>query len=130
MNKLVVAICVFFVAVCIVEARECRYASTYSFCEKQCCGKGDHIYCVKSCKGYACSNDNDCGKSCCENGKCGTPNSACDKRKTKNEILVLVLFFVGLPALIVAVVVLYVCCCRRETPAPDMMMIVNTGVNE
>ena len=99
-------------------------------CEKQCCGKRDHILCGNSCEGYACSSDDDCGGSCCDNGKCVSPNSKACVKKTENEILVLVLFLVGIPVIIVAVIVLYVCCCRRETPAPDMMMIVNTGVNE
>ena len=130
MNKLVVAICVFFVAVCVVEARKCENVFSGSTCDEQCCGKVDHMSCADSCKGYACSSDDDCGKSCCENRKCGTPNSACDKRKTKYEILVTVISLTVITAIIVAGVVLYFCCCRRKTPAPDMVMIVNTGVNE
>ena len=129
MNKLVVAICVFFIAVCVVEARQCRNEYSRLICD-QCCGKVGHMSCSSSCEGYACSSDDDCGRSCCDNGKCVSPNSKACVKKTENKILAIVISLAVLTAIIVAGVVLYFCCCRRKTPAPDMVMIVNTGVYE
>ena len=135
MNKLVVAICVFFVAVWVVEAQLCRYKHSSQICSgltDQCCGKVGHKSCSDSCEDYSCSSNADCGRSCCENGKCGPPNSkVCVKKNPESEILAIVISLVVITAIIiVAVVVSYVCCCRRKTPAPDMVMIVNTGVYE
>ena len=91
MNKFAVAICVFFVAVCVVEARQCRLVFTGLLCQKQCCGKINNIKCVDSCEYYSCSSNADCGRSECKNGKCGPPRSTGSVKTVSTTIAVVVL---------------------------------------
>ena len=72
MKKLSVAICVLFVAVCAIEARDCIYFSDYCV-GKECCGEIGDLRCSESCENFNCSSHDDCGTSCCSNGKCGPP---------------------------------------------------------
>ncbi len=74
MNKFAVAICVFFVAVCVVEARQCtsRIGGVLytKICDNQCCGI--RLECADSCKNYECVTDGHCGGGKCKDGKCST----------------------------------------------------------
>jgi hypothetical protein len=75
MNKLAVAVCVFFVAVCIVEAQQPCLSQVggmlhVEICDNQCCGKS--MQCADSCKNYACITDDHCGGGKCKDGKCST----------------------------------------------------------
>ncbi|CAB3999039.1 Hypothetical predicted protein [Paramuricea clavata] len=123
MNKLAVVISVLFAVVCVVEARRCRYAFTYAICEKQCCGKEDDMLCLTSCENITCSSNEDCGKSCCKNGKCGHPNSS-DCGETLSTIIAVVVS-VGIVVAIILGTVFLVRYCRRRRPAPGMVILVN-----
>ena len=121
MSKFAVATCVLFVAVCVIEARECYYKLTGGKCLKQCCGKEADMYCLNSCENVACSSHADCGRSCFKNGKCGPPTSAqCDYTNT----IIAVVCAVGLTAIIVFIFVLIrYCRCRKS--ASGMVILVN-----
>ncbi len=123
MNKLVTAICVFFVAACVVEARRCQYRITGLICGEQCCGEEYAMQCLESCENVTCSSDEDCGKSCCKNGRCGPPHSnGCEDTMTNIIIgVVAVVVFIAL----VTTVVLVKYYRRRRSPAPGMVILVN-----
>ena len=123
MNKLAVVISVLFAVVCVVEARRCRYALTYAICEEQCCGTEDDMLCLESCENITCSSNEDCGKSCCKNGKCGHPNSS-DCGETLSTIIAVVIS-VGIIVAIILGTVFLVRYCRRRRPAPGMIILVN-----
>ncbi len=129
MNKLLVAICMLFVVVCVVEARQCRYTLTYMLCEKQCCGEEGDMKCIESCENSSCSTDDDCGKSCCKNGKCGPPQStSCSKPVSrdvaKSIIIAVVVSLAVVIAITVGAVLLAKYCCYTR-PTPGMVILVN-----
>jgi hypothetical protein len=123
MNKLTSVLSILFIAVCVIEARQCRYAFTGATCEKQCCGEEFAMRCLESCENATCSSNDDCGKSCCEKGKCGPPDSThC------GEVVSTIIAVVVSVTIIVAIevgTVFLVRYCRRRRPAPGMVILVN-----
>ena len=122
MSKFAVTTLVLFLAVCVVEARECHYKLSGGTCLKQCCGKQDDVmYCLNSCENVSCFSHADCGRGCCENGKCGPPTSAqCDYTNT----IIAVVCALGLSAIVVVIFVL-IRYCRYRKPAPGMVILMN-----
>ena len=123
MSKIAAITSVLFIAVCVIEARQCRYAFGGAICEKQCCGEEWAMKCLDSCENASCSSNDDCGKSCCENGKCGPPDSM-----KCGEVVSTIIAVVVSVAIIVAIIVgtvFLVRYCRRRRPAPGMVILVN-----
>ncbi len=86
-------------------ARECHDKKTREQCLMECCGES-HIYCLKSCAGEECSDDEDCDSICCNSGTCG---ECSDSKKVWK---VLLWFSVTVVPLILGFCVLYRRCKR------------------
>ena len=128
MNKFTVGTCVLFVAVYVIEARDCHYELTWVACEKQCCGKEDDLYCLDSCENITCSSHEDCGRSCCEDGKCGKqncdlPTNSAQQDKVERTV-VLIIGALSLGVIIVAIAVLIYYRRRRRAVAPEGMRVI------
>ena len=123
MNKLAFVTCLLFVFVCVAEARRCRYVLTYEICREQCCGLEDNMLCLNSCENVTCSSNDDCGNSCCKDGKCGPPDSShCGE--TVSTIIAVVVSVSIILAIVVGSVLL-VKFCRRRRATPGMVILVN-----
>lgn len=123
MNKFAFVTAVLFVVVCFADARRCRYTLTYQICQEQCCGLEDDMLCLKSCENITCSSNDDCGNSCCKNGKCGPPDSS-DCGETVSTIIAVVVSVSIIVAIIIGTVLL-VRFCRRRRATPGMVILVN-----
>ena len=128
MSKFAVGMCSLFAAVCaVIEARECYYEFTWVACEKQCCGKEEGLYCLDTCENITCSSDEQCGTSCCENGKCGkkncSPPTNSPQREQMERIVILIIGAFSLGTLIVAIAVLICYRSRRPAAAPEGMRV-------
>ena len=124
MSKFAVAICVLFVALCVVEARKCYYIPTGGICQGQCCGKEDDMYCLNSCENVSCSSHDDCGRGCCRNEKCGPPTNS-EKCDNSDAIIALVVALVcaGVVAT-VAALIMYFCRLRKKSSVTPGMRII------
>lgn len=121
--KFAVVITILFVILVVAEGRRCRYLLTGVECGKQCCGKKDNMLCLPSCENVTCSDSEDCGESCCKNGKCGASNgSPCDDTFT-TIITVIVVF--GFIAIIIVAVFFLVRYLRRRSSNPGIIISVN-----
>ena len=128
MSKFAVSMCVLFATVYVIEARDCYYEFTSVACEKQCCGKEDDLYCLDSCENITCSSNEDCGSSCCEDGKCGKkhcdpPTNSAQQDKIK-RIVILLIGALSLGGIIVAIAVLIYYRHRRRAVAPEGMRVI------
>ena len=60
----------------ITEASNCSVydESGLRTCTMNCCGIWAHAVCAKSCVGFTCDNDSQCGDGCCQEGTCKSTN--------------------------------------------------------
>jgi cbb3-type cytochrome oxidase subunit 3 len=125
MNKVAVAICVLFLGVCAIEARDCHYESGYGSiladCELKCCGKENDLRCLKTCENITCSMHGDCDGGCCNDGKCGPASEHCDM----TGIILAIVIPIIVCCLIAGIAIRYYRHRKRSTAAPRMIILVN-----
>ncbi len=100
------------------KARECHGKQTREQCLMECCGESP-IYCLESCAGEECSDDEDCDSICCNSGTCG---ECADWKKFWKGLL---WFGATVVPLILGFCVIYRCCkirCKTDQ-TPDTPIV-------